>query len=200
MRIGVLGGTFDPVHWGHLIMAETCREELSLDQVRLIPAAIPPHKQDREISSGKARAEMLELAVSGYPEFVVDRRELARTGPSFTIRTLEELRQELPDGELFFLMGADSLRDLMTWKDPDHIAELCTLVVCNRPGCPLPELSQVQSWVSPGISRKVTFVRMPGTDISATELRARFKSRRSVRFLLPRAVEAYVHQHNLYFG
>jgi nicotinate-nucleotide adenylyltransferase len=132
MRIGILGGTFDPVHYGHLIAAETCRERLKLDQVRLIPAASPPHKPGIKIADGHARADMLSLAVSGYPEFVVDRRELKRSGPSFTVDTLRELTVEFPGQDLYFLMGADSLRDLLTWREPEEIARLATIVACNR--------------------------------------------------------------------
>ncbi|MDA1232891.1 MAG: nicotinate-nucleotide adenylyltransferase, partial [Planctomycetota bacterium] len=134
MRIGVFGGTFDPIHYGHLLLAETCRETLRLDQVRFIPAASPPHKQDHQISDGHARADMLQLAVSGYTEFVVDRRELKRKGPSFTVDTLTEFSTEFPDAELYFLVGADSLRDLLTWREPERITQLATLVACNRPG------------------------------------------------------------------
>ena len=128
MRIGVLGGTFDPVHYGHLLVAETCREQLGLNEVRFIPAAVPPHKLDERITDGHARADMLKLAVSGYPEFIVDRRELKRTGPSFTVDTLTELHGEFPGAEIFFLMGADSLRDLLTWRDPSRIAQLVTRI------------------------------------------------------------------------
>lgn len=199
MRIGVLGGTFDPVHYGHLLVAETCREQLGLNEVRFIPAAVPPHKLEERITDGHARADMLKLAVSGYPEFIVDRRELKRTGPSFTVDTLTELHGEFPGAEIFFLMGADSLRDLLTWRDPSRIAQLATLVACNRPGLPPILPSQIVEWVGEEIAPRVISVQIPGTDLSATELRQRARSGRSLRFRTPRAVEAYI-QHNAIYA
>lgn len=199
MRIGVLGGTFDPVHYGHLLVAETCREQLGLNEVRFIPAAVPPHKLDERITDGHARADMLKLAVSGYPEFIVDRRELKRTGPSFTVDTLTELHGEFHGAEIFFLMGADSLRDLLTWRDPSRIAQLATLVACNRPGLPPILPSQIVEWVGEEIAPRVISVQIPGTDLSATELRQRARSGRSLRFRTPRAVEAYI-QHNAIYA
>ena len=198
MRIGILGGTFDPVHYGHLIAAETCRERLKLDQVRLIPAASPPHKPGIRIADGHARADMLSLAVSGYPEFVVDRRELKRSGPSFTVDTLRELTVEFPGQDLYFLMGADSLRDLLTWREPEEIARLATIVACNRPGVAEVTSSQIVEWVGQEIAARVLSLTMPGTDLSATELRQRIADRRTLRFLTPRAVEAFISQHGLY--
>lgn len=198
MRMGVFGGTFDPVHYGHLLVAETCREELSLDQVRFIPAAVPPHKLDEKITDGHARADMLKLAVSGYPEFVVDRRELKRTGPSFTVDTLSELQAEFPKTKIFFLMGADSLRDLLTWRNPTRIAQLATLVACNRPGLPAIQHSQIVEWVGEEIAPSVISLQIPGTDLSATDLRDRARSGRSLRFRTPRAVETYIQQNAIY--
>jgi len=198
MRIGLLGGTFDPVHYGHLLVAESCREQLQLDEVRFIPAAIPPHKLGEKITDGQARAEMLALAVAGCPEFVVDRRELRRVGPSFTVETLSELVAENPSAEWFLLMGADSLREFLTWKEPQKIAEMAILVACNRPGISLPAPSQIVAWVGPEIAERVVPVAIPGTDLSATDLRRRAAEGRSLRFRIPRAVEAYIAQHRLY--
>lgn len=198
MRIGILGGTFDPVHYGHLIMAETCRERLKLNQVRLIPASSPPHKPGVKIADGHARADMLQLAVSGYPEFVVDRRELKRSGPSFTVDTLRELKAQFPDDDLLLLMGADSLRDLLTWREPEEIAGLAMIVACNRPGVADITSSQIVEWVGPKIAPRVLSVTMPGTDLSATDLRQRIADGGKLRFLTPRAVEAFISQHGLY--
>ena len=198
MRIGILGGTFDPVHYGHLILAETCRDVLQLDQVRFVPAGDPPHKPDAKISDGHARADMLLLAVSGYPEFVIDRRELKRNGPSFTVDTLAELTAENPGSELYFLMGADSLRELPTWRQPGRIAELATIVACNRPGVPSLDRSQIVDWVGQTIAARVITMVVPGMDLSATDLRRRVAEGRGLRFLTPRAVEAFIAQHGLY--
>ncbi|MCP4783104.1 MAG: nicotinate-nucleotide adenylyltransferase [Fuerstiella sp.] len=198
MRLGILGGTFDPVHYGHLLLAETCRVQLSLEQVRLVPAGSPPHKTGRNITDGEARADMVQLAVSGYPEFVVDRREIEREGQSFTVQTLADFKHEFAGAELFFLMGADSLRDISTWREPDRIFELATVVAVNRPGLPELTHSQVVDWVGEDLAKGVTTVAMPGTDISATDLRQRVRDGLGLRFLVPRAVEAYVDQHSVY--
>ena len=198
MRLGIFGGTFDPVHYGHLLLAETCREHLKLDEVRFVPAATPPHKTELRITDGHARADMLRLALSGYPEFVVDRRELKRKGASFTVDTLTEFAAEFPNAELFFLVGADSLRDLLTWREPERITQLATLVACNRPG--LPELSyeQVTAWIGTDLAKRIVTQQIPGTDISASALRKRIHDGRNLRFLTPRAVEAFVIEHKLY--
>ncbi|MBC7965160.1 MAG: nicotinate-nucleotide adenylyltransferase [Fuerstia sp.] len=198
MRLGIFGGTFDPVHYGHLLLAETCREQLKLDEVRFVPAAAPPHKVHHHITDGHARADMLSLAVSGYPEFVVDRRELKRKGPSFTVDTLAEFAAELPEAELYFLVGADSLRDLLAWREPERITRLATLVACNRPGLPELQRAQVVEWVGPEIADRILTIQMPGTDISASEMRDRVRNEKSLRFLTPRAVETYVFEHGLY--
>ena len=198
MRLGIFGGTFDPVHYGHLVLAETCREQLKLDQVRFVPAATPPHKLDHQISDGHARADMLSLAVSGYPEFVVDRRELKRKGPSFTVDTLTEYATEFPDAELFFLIGADSLRDLLTWRNPERISQLATLVACNRPGVAALQNEQIVEWVGAEIASRILTQQIPGTDISASDIRERARTGCSLRFLTPRSVETFLTEHDLY--
>lgn len=198
MRVGIFGGTFDPIHYGHLLLAESCRCQLQLDQVRMLPAGTPPHKPDQQITDGHARADMIELAVSGYPEFVVDRREVRRGGRSFTVDTLQEFHNERTDAELYFLMGADSLRDLADWREPERIAELATIVAVNRPGLPLPTESEIGGWVGVRIAARVITVSMPGTDISATALRTRVREGNNLRFLTPRSVSCYIEQHRLY--
>lgn len=198
MRIGIFGGTFDPVHYGHLLLAETCREQLKLDEVRFVPAATPPHKLHHEVSDGNVRADMLGLAVAGYREFVVDRRELKRKGPSYTVDTLQEFVVEFPGAELYFLTGADSLRDFLSWREPERIIRLATLVACNRPGLPKLLDEQVVQWVGPEIADHVQTLQMPGTDISGSEMRDRVRDGRSLRFLTPRAVEVFVIEHGLY--
>ncbi|WP_013626977.1 nicotinate-nucleotide adenylyltransferase [Rubinisphaera brasiliensis] len=198
MKIGILGGTFDPVHLAHLLLAETCREECGLDQVRLLPASNPPHKQGETISPAKQRIAMLEFAVAGFPEFVVDRREIKRDGLSYTWQTLTEFREEFPEDELFFLMGSDSLRDLMTWKNPETIAELATLVAVNRG--PISE-EQMNAYLEPlpeVIRKAIRFVQMPAVDISASEIRDRARAGRSLRFLTPRPIERYIVEQGLY--
>ncbi|MEO2036952.1 MAG: nicotinate-nucleotide adenylyltransferase [Planctomycetaceae bacterium] len=197
MRLGIFGGTFDPVHYGHLLLAEICRQELALDEVRFVPAGNPPHKSG-DISKGHARADMVKLAVSGYPEFTVDRREIRRAGPSFTVLTLDEITQENPNSELFFLMGADSLCDFPTWREPERILELSTVVAVNRPGVE-PSVPNGPMTDMGGLDpARILLLSMPGTDISASDLRNRVRDGRGLRFLTPRSVEAFLTEHKLY--
>ena len=196
-RIGIFGGTFDPVHYGHLLLAETCREQLNLDSVVLLPAGSPPHKSDSDISPASHRLEMLKLAVSGCPEFQIDERELKREGPSYTVLTLQELSSEQPDSTLYFLMGADSLRDIPGWKDPQQILQLATVVAVNRPGIPLPETAEVRIWAG-DLADSIQVIQTLGTDLSSSTLRSQVAANLSIRFMTPRAVGVYIEQHELY--
>jgi nicotinate-nucleotide adenylyltransferase len=194
MRLGIYGGTFDPVHYGQLLAAEQCREQCRLDQLWFVPAASPPHKQDATITAGERRAEMLELAVAGMPQFAVNRIELQRQGPSYTVDTLAQLQDEDAGRELFLLIGADSVDEFPTWREPQRIAALATLVVINR-GRTAPDLTRLAECCG---SREPIVVPMPGIDLSATDIRQRVRSGQSIRFMTPRAVEAYLHEHRLY--
>lgn len=198
MRLGLLGGTFDPVHLGHLLLAEQCREQCRLDQVWFVPAGTPPHKLGLPVTSGNQRAEMLEFAVAGIKEFAVERLEIRRTGPSFTVDTLRQLRQERPDDELFFLVGADSLTDLPLWREPREIAALSSLIVVNRGGAPLPRLELLEPHVGAEAVSRMQVVQMPGIEISASDIRRRVRAGLSIRYLTPRAVEQYILENQLY--
>lgn len=198
MRIGVFGGTFDPIHLGHLILAETCREQGRLDRVLFIPAGLPPHKQGREMSAGNARSEMLEFAIAGHPEFSVDRSEIKRSGPSYTVDTLRALRQEHPADELFLLMGADSLAEFHSWKEPREIATLAGLIVVNRGSQAPPELESLVPLLGEAAVRRIQVVTMPGVEISASDIRCRAQQGLSLRYLVPRAVERYILEQHLY--
>lgn len=220
MRLGLYGGTFDPVHFGHLLLAETCRELMRLDEVWFIPTGQPPHKPGVVISPAKARREMLELAIAGLPQFHVSRIEIDRPGPHYTVDTLKKVRDERPDDELFLLIGRDSLDDLHTWREPVEISKLATIVAVNRDSRSWdadvqrhqarrkksPGLSENPYVFSiglefaqlPGIGFDVELVTMPQMDISATDLRQRVAEERSIRFQTPRAVEQYIRAHRLY--
>jgi len=198
MRLGIFGGSFDPIHYGHLLLAEQCREQCRLDEVWFMPARVPPHKQDRELSSGQARAEMLDFAVAGCPHLQISRLELQREGPSFTVETLAELRAEDDSRELFFLIGSDSLRDLPSWHKPREIAELATIVAVNRGDRPLPDNDSLTSMLGEELAQRIQLVTMPGIDLSATDIRRRVRDGKSIRFMTPRAVEAYIGEHGLY--
>ncbi|MDB5341622.1 MAG: nadD [Planctomycetaceae bacterium] len=198
MRIGIYGGTFDPVHLGHLILAETCREQCQLDRVIFIPAGVPPHKQGRELTAGPLRAEMLEFAIAGHAEFSVDRSEIKRSGPSYTVETLRELRQEHPGDELFFLMGADSLAEFSLWKEPRELAELASLIVVNRGTQPPPDLEPFVPLLGADSVARIQRITMPGIDISASDIRRRAHAGHSLRYLVPRAVERFIIEHRVY--
>ena len=205
MRLGLFGGTFDPVHYGHLILAECCREACALDAVWFLPAGDPPHKELGGISSGQARAEMLEFAIAGHPQFAVNRMELERDGKTFTFETLQRLHAEDSTRDLFFLIGADSLADLPTWREPKRILELATIVAVNRGDRPLPDVNAVATRIGGESSKsqiagRIMVVTMPGIDISSTDLRRRVREGKSIRFLTPRAVEIYIAEHRLYVG
>lgn len=195
MRIGLYGGTFDPVHYGHLVLAEACREACRLDEVWFVPAQISPHKLDSKTSPPTRRIDMLEFALAGIPEFRISRIEVERPGPSYTVDTLERLTQERPADEWFLFLGADSVIDFPLWRTPQRIAELATLVIVNRGRTPAP-LDAIRSLVPAG--RPPLEVMMPGIDISATDIRRRAAAGRSIRFLVPRAVEHYIREKRLY--
>ena len=199
-RIGLFGGTFDPVHAGHLLLAEQCREQCSLDEVWFLPAGDPPHKREASITAGKSRAEMLELAVAGHPQFRVNRLELERQGTTFTVDTLEILHSEDPDRDLFFLIGADSLSELTTWRSPARITELATIVAVNRGDHPLPAVGPLSDRLGDELASRLVFVAMPGIDVSSTDIRRRVRAGQSIRYMTPRPVEVYIAEHGLYAG
>jgi nicotinate-nucleotide adenylyltransferase len=199
MRIGVFGGTFDPVHLGHLILAEQCREQGGLDEVRFVPAASPPHKRGLALTPFAQRVEMLALAVAGQPAFVVDELEKDRPGPSYTADTLDELHRRHPGARLRLLVGADCLPDLAGWRDPGRIARLADLLVMPRPGWPLPGEAELRpAHGLPAELQLEPITDAPLVHISSHDLRHRATQGRSIRYLVPRAVECYILTHRLY--
>ncbi len=198
MRLGIFGGTFDPVHYGHLLLAEQCREQCALDEVRIIPAGLPPHKAGDKITSSNDRVEMLKLAIGGHEHFSIDERELEREGPSYTFETLDELREEDPQRELYLIIGADSLRDFPTWKHPEKILESARLIVVNRGDQPEPDLVPLTEALGPSAAERTQIVNIPGIGLSSTDLRKRVAAGRSIRYMTPRAVECFVEAQGLY--
>ncbi len=200
MRLGIFGGSFDPVHYGHLLLAESCREQLVLDEVWLVPAHVSPHKQHAHPADGATRVEMLKLAVAGHPQLVVSTLELDREGVSYTVDTLDELRQQDTNRELLLLMGADSLYDLPRWRDPKRICQLATLAVVQRPGSPEVDFGCLREFASPeqiSLFRRHV-VTMPMIGISSSDIRSRTAQGRSIRYLTPRSVEKYIETQGLY--
>lgn len=195
MRLGLFGGTFDPIHLGHLILAEQCREACALDRVWFIVAGAPPHKQGDRTPAAH-RLEMARIAIAGHPAFDVCDLETTRPGPHYSVETLAAIRRTRPDDDLFFLIGADSLEDLPTWREPEGIARLATIVVVNRPGISERGPESLPDF-GPGTHR-LTTVNVPPIGIASKDLRRRLASGRSVRYQVPRAVEAYIDAQQLY--
>ncbi len=200
MRVGIFGGTFDPVHYGHLLLAETCREQCRLDQVQFMPASIPPHKQQWRLTSAPRRLEMLRLAIAGHAAFVISELEIERGGVTYTVDTLTTLRERLPLDELFFLMGADSLRDLPGWRQAARICELAVPVVVRRRDTPEPDFGVLGDMVSASRLDEIRShqVQMPLVEFSSTAIRQAVAAGRSIRYQTPRAVEMYIHTQGLY--
>ena len=194
MRIGIFGGTFDPVHVGHLILAEQCREQLRLDEVWFVPAGEPPHKLAAARSSGKQRREMVEFAIAGHERFRVSTIELDRSGPSFTVDTLRQLHAAHPEHEWWLMIGADSLHDFATWRQPEQIAELARIAAVNRGDQPPPDTTAFTA----KFGDRLDLVTMPGVSVSASDIRLRVAVGKSIRFLVSRAVEVYIQQQGLY--
>ena len=203
MRLGIFGGTFDPVHFGHLALAEECLAAANLDELWLVPAASPPHKGGKKLSRFDQRKEMLELAIAGNEKFKVEPMEADRPGPSFTIDTLEEIQKRRPNDELFLIIGGDSALEFSTWKDPAKIASLATIIVRIRPGVIMPTEQEFISQLGKelGVLPKVIFVAGPPyLDVSSSLLKERVSNNKSIRYLLPRAVEVYIQQKKLYLS
>ena len=200
MRLGIFGGTFDPVHYGHLLLAEQCREQCRLDRVWFVPAAVPPHKAERTLTPATKRIEMLKLAIAGHEAFEVSTLEIERGGLSYTLDTLLAIRGQQPDAELFFLMGADSLRDLPTWWEPARICQLATPVVVCRRGAPEPNLGVLTPLVSAERLQEIRGcqVQMPVVEFSSTAIRQAVAAGSSVRYQTSRAVEKYIETQGLY--
>lgn len=197
MKIGLFGGSFDPVHLGHLLLAETAREACELDQVWFIPAFQSPFKNNLPTATGKQRLEMMRLAVAGFPVFVVYDGEVKRKEVSYTIDTVREISQSRPDDELFLIIGADSLRDFHCWKDPGEILKLVTLVAVNRGAQSVSIPAELEQLV-PGAQERIRTITMPGVDFSSSDLRERVRTGRTVRFQTPRAIEQYILQNRIY--
>ena len=200
MKLGVFGGTFDPIHVGHLMIAEEVRGRLGLDEVLFVPAGQPRLKSGRQVTEAPHRLTMVKLAIAGNPHFRVSDMEIKRQGPSYSAETLDGLRQDLnAGGELYFIAGLDALRELDRWYQPRRVIELGTLVGVARPECQ--ELARaVLESILPGASGDVVVIRGPLVGISGTEIRRRVSRGMSIRYQVPEPVEGYIYEHRLYRG
>ncbi len=198
-RYGVLGGTFDPIHTGHLVAAEWVKDSLELDEVLFVPAGIPPHKNEASVSQARHRYLMTLLATLDNQAFSVHRVDLDRPGRSFTVDTLAALKGELgPDAELHFIMGADSLADLPTWHEPERLLKENRIIVATRPGWEIEEIKESLGTLYHAYSDRVLPVEIPAIQISSSEVRARVAAGRSIRYLVPSLVARYIYKHGLY--
>lgn len=199
MRIGIFGGTFDPVHMGHLILAEQCRDQAGLDQVWFMPSAHPPHKSGASITRFEQRCEMIELAIAGQPAFRVERIEKELPPPSYTAETLAALHQRDPANELFLIMGSDGLPDLPGWYEPRRVIEQAGLVVVPRPGVMLWTPQRLATALGVDVSAvRLRYAACPMIDIASRELRRAVADGMSIRYLVPRAVEEFIRDRKLY--
>jgi nicotinate-nucleotide adenylyltransferase len=200
MRVGVFGGTFDPVHHGHLILADQAREQARLDQVWFVPAPRPPHKEEAVLTRFDQRVEMLNLALAGQPAFRVSEIEKDRPGLSYSVETLAEFRRLHPQDEFFLLVGSDTLADLPKWREPHRLLQLAGLLVMARPNNPVPDEATLgaQLGLTGNESLRLEILDTPQIDISSRDLRRRAGAARSLRYFLPRAVEMYILEKKLY--
>jgi len=195
-RLGVFGGTFDPPHVGHLILAETACDTLGLAAVLFVLAADPPHKQNLSLTAVEHRLAMLHLAIAENPRFTASDVDITRPGPHYTVDMLRVLQERHPDAELYFLLGGDSLRDIPTWRDPAGVIAQAYLAAVGRPGSTIDEKALEAKL--PGITERLAFLDAPEIGVSATMIRDRLHKGHSIRYLLPEAVERYIVEHQLY--
>ncbi len=198
MRVGLLGGTFDPIHLGHLVIAEEARLRLGLDLVLFIPAGQPPHKREEGVSPAADRLEMVRAAIGDHPGFSCSEVELLRPGASYTVDTLAALQAQYPQASLFWLLGTDSVTELHTWHDPERLYRLATFVGLLRPGWPR---QAVERWLAerPVQARpQLELLEVPLLDISSRDLRRRAQAGEPLRYLVPETVRAYIRRRGLY--
>ena len=187
MKIGILGGTFNPIHIGHLILAEEAREKLSLDKVVFVPAYFPPHKDNSDIADAQERLDMVRVAISGNPHFSSSDTEIKRDGRSYTIDTIKELRQVYPKDELYFIIGSDLLTYLDEWKDLGEIIRMVKFIAATRPGYPLEK-----------IPAHISTLPIRAVDVSGFEIRKAIREGKSFRYLVPEAVYKYINEKKVY--
>ncbi len=198
MKKGVLGGTFDPIHNGHLAIAGEVRLRLSLHEVIFVPAGQPWLRMGNPLSAAAHRVQMVHLAIADEPCYKLSPAEIERAGPSYTVDTMAELRAQLDKGdELFFILGWDNLAELPRWHEPSRLVKMCSLVAIPRLGYPPPGLRALEAAV-PGLAQRVILLEAPYVDISASEIRQRVSRGLSIRHLVPEPVADYIEEHRLY--
>lgn len=195
-RIGIIGGTFDPIHWAHLIIAEESRVRFGLSKVVFVPAGEPPHKLGHPTSDAEHRYAMVLLGTCSNPSFQVSRLEIERAGLSYSADTIREFQEvHGPDAEIYFIAGADEVLDIESWHDAEMLPEIARFVAVPRPGF---DLTELERRLPPRFLASIEPLQMREIDISATEVRARVAAGKSIKYLVPESVESYIHKHRLY--
>ncbi len=197
-HLGIMGGTFDPIHYGHLVTAEGARYSFGLDRVIFVPSGRPPHKPGHLVSDPLDRYKMTCLAVATNPFFCASAIEVERPGPSFTIDTVRAVMQLYPGAKIYFITGADALLEIFKWKDFDILLTICNFVAATRPGYRLFELREKTATLPPGLKQNISYMEVPALAISSTDIRQRVHDGRPVKYLLPESVEDYIKENNLY--
>lgn len=197
LKLGVLGGTFDPPHNGHILIAQYALTQLGLDQVLFAPTRLPPHKINNHITAVEHRLEMVRLAIADHPRFVLSRVDVDREGPTYTVDMLRLLHEQYgAETKLYFIMGMDSLANLLTWRAPEQLIRLCKLVVFQRPGFQV-NLDELEKRL-PGLRQRVVFLSNPTPDIAASDLQRRIRAGETIDHLVPASVARYIREHGLY--
>lgn len=200
-KIGIMGGTFDPIHIGHLILGEKAYEQMGLTKVLFMPAGNPPHKQNRTGRASDAqRVEMVKRAIEGNPHFQLSLKEMNADGYTYTYRTLETLKKENPDSDYYFIIGADSLYSFATWMEPERICRACTIVVATRDHLPIKELSEEMTFLSAQYGGQFLRLDTLNIDISSAQIRDWICRGESIRYYVPEKVEAYIRTHQIYYA
>ena len=193
--IGLLGGTFDPIHYGHLMIASAALEEFQLSEVIFIPSAVPPHKLNQQITSAELRYEMTLIATLDNPQFTVSRVELERGGPSYTIDTIKSFQKTHQKDQLYFITGADAILDINSWRSQKELLAAVKFITISRPGYSLAGLAKQ---FDPKYLEEILYLEVPKMEISSTEIRRRVQEKKSIRYYLPPAVQAYIEKKRLY--
>lgn len=196
MKLGIMGGTFNPIHIGHLVCAEEAHDQYGLDEISFMPTGLPPHKEIGGGAGSETRYEMTVLATAGNPRFSVSRYEVEKEQVCYTVDTMRHLSREMPGAELFFITGADAVLEILDWKDPDELLELATLIAATRPGYPLDRLSEITGRFSRG--DRVRIMEIPAIGVSSSMIRERVANGKSVRYLVPEGVRQLIEEEGLY--
>jgi len=197
-RLGIMGGTFDPIHYGHLVAAETARVEYNLYKVLFIPTGTPPHKDKTKVTAAELRYEMVKLAITDNPYFEISDIEIKRGGYSYTVDTLRALKERYPDRELYFITGTDALRELFTWREAETILRLAHVIGAARPGFDATEFLENVRVNHPEFLSRIHYFEVPALAISSTDIRRRVRDGKSIRYLLPEEVRLFIEKMQLY--